>query len=93
MIFFFVHLYVLFGEGNGNSLQYSCLENLTDKVTWQTMVHRVRESRTLLKRLSTSTMYSFSVTLFGTLSNDLKLLNWDNFLKYLKHICSLTELS
>ena len=52
--FFFIHLYVLFGEGNGNSLQYSCLENLTDRGAWQTMVHRVGEGRTQLKRLSTS---------------------------------------
>ena len=28
-------------EGNGNPIQYSCLENPTDKVAWQTTVHRV----------------------------------------------------
>ena len=29
------------GEGNGNTLQYSCLENLMDRGVWQTTVHRV----------------------------------------------------
>ena len=29
------------GEGNGNPLQYSCLENPTDRGAWQAIVHRV----------------------------------------------------
>ena len=29
------------GEGNGNALQYSCLENPTDGRTWQATVHGV----------------------------------------------------
>ena len=29
------------GEGNGNPLQYSCLENPMDSGTWQATVHRV----------------------------------------------------
>ena len=36
------------GEGNGNSLQYSCLENSMDKVAWQAIVHRVAKSPTQL---------------------------------------------
>ena len=28
------------GEGNGNLLQYSCLENPMDRGTWQATVHR-----------------------------------------------------
>jgi len=32
------------GEGHGNSLQYSCLENSMDRGTWQAMVHGVAES-------------------------------------------------
>ena len=35
-----------------HSLQYSCLENPKDKGAWQTIVHRVVKSQTLLKRLS-----------------------------------------
>ena len=30
-----------FGEGNGNSLQYSCQENPMDRGVWQTTVHKV----------------------------------------------------
>ena len=32
------------GEEHGNPLQYSCLENPTDKEVWQATVHRVAES-------------------------------------------------
>ena len=39
------------GEGNGNPLQYSCLENPMDGGTWQATVHGVVKSRTQLKRL------------------------------------------
>ena len=35
------------GEGNGNSLQYSCLESPMDTGAWQVIVHRVtKESDT-----------------------------------------------
>ena len=34
------------GGGNGNLLQYSCLENLMDRGAWQVTVHRVTESDT-----------------------------------------------
>ena len=34
------------GEGNGNSLQHSCLENLTDRGTWWAVVHGVAKSWT-----------------------------------------------
>ena len=34
------------GEGNGNTLQYSCLENLKDRGAWQALVHRVPKNRT-----------------------------------------------
>ena len=40
-------------EGNGNPLQYSCLENLMDRGAWQATVHRVAKSQTQLTRLST----------------------------------------
>ena len=30
------------GEGNGNPLQYSCLENPIDRGDWQTTVHEVQ---------------------------------------------------
>ena len=34
------------GEGNGNPLQYSCLEIATDKGAWQATVHGVAKSGT-----------------------------------------------
>ena len=41
------------GEGNGNPLQYSCLENPMDRGAWWVKVHRVAESKIQAKRLST----------------------------------------
>ena len=32
------------GEGHGNPLQYSCLENPMDRGAWSAMVNRVAES-------------------------------------------------
>ena len=37
------------GEGNGNPLQYSCLENSSDGGTWWAAVYGVAQSRTRLK--------------------------------------------
>ena len=34
------------GEGNGNPLQYSCLENPMDRGAWWAAVHRVAKSQT-----------------------------------------------
>ena len=34
------------GEGNGNPLQYSCLENPMDRGVWQDIVHEVSKSQT-----------------------------------------------
>ena len=39
--------------GNGNPLQFACQENPMDKEAWRATVHRVAESWTRLKRLST----------------------------------------
>ena len=42
------------GEGHGNPLQYSCLENLRDGGAWWAAVYGVAQSRTRRKRLSSS---------------------------------------
>ena len=34
------------GEGNGNPLQYPCLENLMDRGAWWAAVHEVTKRRT-----------------------------------------------
>ena len=36
------------GEGNGNPLQYSCLENPMDRRPWQATVHGVAKNWTQL---------------------------------------------
>ena len=41
-----------FGEGNGNPLQCSCLENPRDGGAWWAAVCGVAQSRTRLKRLT-----------------------------------------
>ena len=45
------------GEGNGNPLQYSCLENPRDSGAWLAAIYGVAQSRTLLKRLSSSSSW------------------------------------
>ena len=46
------------GEGNGNPLQCSCLENPRDGGAWWAAVYGVAQSRTRLKRLSSSSSSS-----------------------------------
>ena len=48
------------GAGNGNPLQYSCLENPRDGGAWWAAVYRVAQSRTRLKRRSSSSSSSSS---------------------------------
>ena len=50
------------GEGNGNPLQYSCLENPMDGGAWRAIVHGVAKSWT---RLSDFTSFRASSTLTG----------------------------
>ena len=45
------------GEGNGNPLQYSCLENPVDRGAWWAAAHRVTKSRA---RLSDFTSLHFT---------------------------------
>ena len=53
------------GGRHGNSLQYSCLENLMDRGDWQATVHGVTKNRTRLKGLSKHAQRSFSKEMFG----------------------------
>ena len=46
------------GEGNGNPLQCSCLENPKDGRAWWAAVYGVAQSWTRLKRLSSSSSSS-----------------------------------
>ena len=47
-----------FGEGNGNPLQYSCLENPRDRGVWWAAIYGAAQSWTQLKRLSSSSSSS-----------------------------------
>ena len=44
------------GEGNGNPLQCSCLENPRGGEVWRAAVYGVAQSRTQLKRFSSSSV-------------------------------------
>ena len=46
------------GEGNGNPLQYYCLENPRDGGAWWAAIYGVAQSRTRLKRFSSSSSSS-----------------------------------
>ena len=52
--FFFNSSSTVRGEGNGNPLHSSCLENPTDGGAWWAAVYGVAKSQTQLKRLSSS---------------------------------------
>ena len=47
-------LFLFYGEGNGNPLQYSCLENPRDRGAWWAAIYEVAQSLTRLNRLNSS---------------------------------------
>ena len=47
--------------GNGNPLQYSCLENPTDRGAWWAIVHAVIKSQTQLKQLCMALGHGFNL--------------------------------
>ena len=56
------------GEGNGNPLQYSCLENPMDRGAWWAIVHGVAKSWTIYRtliRYIIGTYFSHSVVVFS----------------------------
>ena len=63
MNFFKDPLYAFY-EGNGNALQCSCLENPRDGGAWWAAVYGVAQSRTRLKRLSSSSICFLQETYF-----------------------------
>ena len=54
------------GEGNGNPLQCSCLENPRDRGAWWAAIYGVAQSQTQLKRLGSSS--SNLITVFSLTS-------------------------
>ena len=57
-------------------LQYSCLENPMDRGAWRVMVHRVVQSRTQLKQLSTHTVLGVCGIQWGLLADRASLFTW-----------------
>ena len=72
------------GEGNGNPLQCSCLENPRDGGAWWAAVCGVTQSRTRLKRLSSSSSRTFKTT--GKKINITKFQKVEVFFVYVIHL-------
>ena len=59
------------GEGNGNPLQCSCLENPRNGGAWWAAVYGVAQNQTRLKQLSSSSMMGTWVSLVAQLVRNL----------------------
>ena len=85
------------GEGNGNPLQYSCLENPRGRGAWWAAVYGVAQSRTRLKWLSSS-MGSFPLP-WGHKESDTTerlalsriMVQWSEVIGYRSQVRCLTE--
>ena len=71
------------GEGNGNPLQRSCLENPRDRGAWQAAIYGVAQSQTQLKRLSSSSSSSRACYNFQCKARQITLLahSWKTLVK------------
>ena len=58
------------GEGNGNPLQYSCLENPMDRGAWWATVHGVAKNRTQLSDFTFTFTIVFDVNTLNPQQND-----------------------
>ena len=79
------------GEGNGNPLQCSCLENPRDRGAWWAAVYWVTQSWTWLKRLSSSSVGNgrlFKLLYFGYWNgmNPRFILSWVGSLLYKSYL-------
>ena len=77
-VFILIH-----GEGNGNPLQCSCLENPRDGGAWLAAIYGITQSRTRLKRLSSSSS--------SMLIKDLKIWGFMLFISFRKLLSSTTS--
>ena len=59
-------------EGNGNPLQYSCLENPMDRGAWWAAIYEVKQSQTWLKRLSSSSSVCICMCIFKSLLKNIQ---------------------
>ena len=80
------------GEGNGNPLQCFCLENPRDGGTWWAAIYGVSQSRTRLKRLSSSSSRKSARKKYqSSNSDDLKVLKLGMIFKILFSIFSIAS--
>ena len=81
------------GEGNGNPLQCSCLENPRDGGAWWAAVYGVAQGQTRLKRLSSKYKASYYKTLRGLYKQNTQTLysqntnHRKNFLTLILELC------
>ena len=66
------------GVGNGNPLQYSCLENPTDRGAWRATVHGIAELDTA-EPLSTQPVLLFLCVLLKDLTRRLPLIKYGGY--------------
>ena len=57
------------GEGNGNPLQYSCLENPMDRGAWQSIIHGITKSLTQLNDFTFTEIIKFAYLVFFSYQN------------------------
>ena len=69
-------MHACIGEGNGDPLQYSCMETPRDRGAWWAAVYGVVQSRTQLKQLSGSSSKNIMT----------------NCMNHAKEMCSLKEI-
>ena len=76
------------GEGNGNPLQCSCLENPRDGGAWWAAIYGVAQSRTRLKRLSSSSSILFEAIKINILFSENYIVIWFLFFIFRNQITS-----
>ena len=76
------------GEGNGNPLQCSCLENPRNSGAWWAALYGVAQSRTGLKRLSSSIMADVLISVSTKMDVLWMVKWWVQFSITIKYICS-----
>jgi len=69
------------GEGNGNPLQCSCLENPMDGGAWWATIFGVTQSRTRLKQLSSSISEEVLYSLLSLSLGNFLILRWNHVLQ------------
>ena len=62
------------GGGQGNPLQYSCLENPVDRRAWRALVHRIAKSRTRLSDFACTHARDYLISYTGGFNMETTLL-------------------